>query len=234
MAMYLRPKRGKQASANSVLSGTNKLKSGEVFFEVPNAGVGKGQGRLMMGDGTSDYNLLNAFLAFDMNNVQTFSNVTNSNSSAIDYNKLVINSMHPASPLAHNLNRIKQALLNINERVARLYTITNDLEDNYRIKRTGLLSLDVILGGGGNYTIAGAQFGGYASANLMDATGWPSGKNVLYPIIYNCQGKLQDYSQYRGLVQLTELSSSAANIYVFGPGTGVVMKVDFIVVYTEK
>ena len=63
MAKILRPRRGTAATATSQLTGTNKLKSGEVFFEIPNGGsYGKSEGRIMMGDGNTDYSGLTAFI----------------------------------------------------------------------------------------------------------------------------------------------------------------------------
>ena len=55
MASYLRPRRGKKATAESQ---NIILKKGEVFFEVPTGGVGKGIGKIKMGDGTTAYKSL--------------------------------------------------------------------------------------------------------------------------------------------------------------------------------
>ena len=68
MASYLRPRRGKKATA---LSQNITLKAGEVFFETPTTGVGTGAGRIMMGDGSNNYTVLN-------NNKRAF--ITNVNS----------------------------------------------------------------------------------------------------------------------------------------------------------
>jgi hypothetical protein len=58
MASYLRPRRGKKATAttNNIV-----LKRGEVFFEVPDTGVGTGMGKIKMGDGTTAYGSLPYF-----------------------------------------------------------------------------------------------------------------------------------------------------------------------------
>ena len=56
MASYLRPRRGKKATA---LSQNITLKAGEVFFETPTTGVGTGAGRIMMGNGSNNYTYLN-------------------------------------------------------------------------------------------------------------------------------------------------------------------------------
>lgn len=52
MASYLRPRRGKKATATS---NNIVLKRGEVFFEVPDTGVGTGMGKIKMGDGSTSY-----------------------------------------------------------------------------------------------------------------------------------------------------------------------------------
>ena len=58
MASYLRPRRGKKATA---ISQNIILKKGEVFFEVPDGGVGTGAGKIKMGDGTTAYGNLPYF-----------------------------------------------------------------------------------------------------------------------------------------------------------------------------
>ena len=52
---YLRPRRGKKATAESQLTSSNPLKRGEIFFEVPDEGVGTGAGKIKMGDGVTGY-----------------------------------------------------------------------------------------------------------------------------------------------------------------------------------
>jgi len=56
MAKYLRPRRGSQANAQGqkIL-----LKKGEMFMEFPVSDIGKGPGRIVMGDGATSYNALN-------------------------------------------------------------------------------------------------------------------------------------------------------------------------------
>lgn len=55
MSSYLRPRRGKYATAVAQLTAANPLKRGEVFFEVPDDGVGTGKGKIKMGDGVTAY-----------------------------------------------------------------------------------------------------------------------------------------------------------------------------------
>lgn len=59
MANYLRPRRGR---GSTMQSKNPILKKGEVFFEMPEAGCGKGIGKLKVGDGITPYNSLPYFL----------------------------------------------------------------------------------------------------------------------------------------------------------------------------
>ena len=52
MASYLRPRRGKKSTA---ISQNIILKRGEIFFEVPDDGVGTGPAKMKMGDGVTPY-----------------------------------------------------------------------------------------------------------------------------------------------------------------------------------
>ena len=60
MANYLKPRRGKKATA---ISQNLLLKKGEIFFEYPDTGTGTGAGKIKMGDGTTTYNNLPYFNA---------------------------------------------------------------------------------------------------------------------------------------------------------------------------
>ena len=71
MSSYLRPRRGKQSTAASTLTSSNPLKRGEIFFEVPTSGVGSGQGKIKMGDGSTAYGSLPYFMSMD-DSVVTF------------------------------------------------------------------------------------------------------------------------------------------------------------------
>lgn len=59
MAGYFKPKRGKKATAESK---NLLLQEGEFFCEVPTSGVGKGPGKIKMGDGTTRYKDLPYFI----------------------------------------------------------------------------------------------------------------------------------------------------------------------------
>ena len=74
MASYLRPRRGKKATAIAQLTASAPLKRGEVFFEVPDGGTGTGAGRIKMGDGSTAYESLPYFLEpFDPNSATVVS-----------------------------------------------------------------------------------------------------------------------------------------------------------------
>lgn len=59
MANYLRPRRGRESTMQEK---NIILKKGEVFFEMPEGGCGKGIGKLKVGDGVTPYNSLPYFL----------------------------------------------------------------------------------------------------------------------------------------------------------------------------
>ena len=57
--LTFRPHRGKRSTA---ISKDIMLKEGEVYFEVPESGIGSGAGKIIMGDGITQYKDLPAFL----------------------------------------------------------------------------------------------------------------------------------------------------------------------------
>lgn len=62
MGKILRPRRGSASTAKSQLTGSNILLKGEVFFELPTTGIGKDEGKIILGDGSSDYGSLVPFI----------------------------------------------------------------------------------------------------------------------------------------------------------------------------
>ena len=70
MASFLRPRRGKKATA---IAQNIKLKEGEVFFECPDSGVGKGAGKIKVGDGVTPYKDLPYFM--DMSSAASYIDV---------------------------------------------------------------------------------------------------------------------------------------------------------------
>ena len=59
MSATLRPRRGKRSTA---ISKNIVLKRGEIFFEVPDEGIGTGAGKIVMGDGETAYKNLPYFV----------------------------------------------------------------------------------------------------------------------------------------------------------------------------
>lgn len=132
MASYLRPRRGKEATAKSQ---NIVLKRGEIFFETPAGGVGTGIGRLKMGDGSTSYASLPYFLRqldlSDNNTKCAFTNVTAATDKS--NNNTYLNNIAPTNSLKTLFQNIKQLLLNYN---SQLTSLNNDLgifTDNNRI-----------------------------------------------------------------------------------------------------
>lgn len=123
MASYLRPRRGKEATAKSQ---NIVLKRGEIFFETPASGVGTGIGRLKMGDGSTSYASLPYFLRqldlSDNNTKCAFTNATAATASS--NNATYLNNIAPTNSLKTVFQNIKQLLLNYN---SQLTSLNNDL-----------------------------------------------------------------------------------------------------------
>ena len=128
MASYLRPRRGKKATAIAQLSASAPLKRGEVFFEVPDGGTGTGAGRIKMGDGSTAYKSLPYFLEpFDPNSATIgFTNTTAAESDPYTSNATHVNAIVPSANLKTIFTNLKQLLLNYN---SQLTTLNNDLAD---------------------------------------------------------------------------------------------------------
>lgn len=124
MASYLRPRRGKEATAKSQ---NIVLKRGEIFFETPSGGVGTGIGRLKMGDGSTSYSSLPYFLQqlnlSDNNTKCAFTNVTSATDKS--NNSTYLNNIAPTNNLKTLFQNIKQLLLNYNNQ---LTSLNNDLD----------------------------------------------------------------------------------------------------------
>ena len=134
MASYLRPRRGKKATA---LSQNITLKAGEVFFETPTTGVGTGAGRIMMGNGSNNYTYLNnnkkAFIT-DINCPDCYiSNFTaTAGDTTLTNNDTYLNNMKPgatASTFFTNLWRLlsshNKQLTQLNNDFARQLVVVN-------------------------------------------------------------------------------------------------------------
>ena len=125
MASYLRPRRGKEATAKSQ---NIVLKRGEVFFETPSGGVGTGIGKIKMGDGSTSYASLPYFLKqLDLNDNNTKCAFTNATAATDKSNNTTyLNNIAPSNNLKTLFQNIKQLLLNYN---SQLTSLNNDLDE---------------------------------------------------------------------------------------------------------
>ena len=129
MASYLRPRRGKKATATSQLTASAPLKRGEIFFEVPDTGVGTGTGKIKMGDGTTAYSSLPYFMeqpTVDYTNaVVAWTNTTAADSDPYSTNATYANNIAPSASLKTIFTNLKKLLMNYN---SQLTTLNNDLD----------------------------------------------------------------------------------------------------------
>lgn len=122
MANYLRPRRGKRATAESQ---NIILKKGEIFFEAPDAGVGKGAGRIKIGDGVTAYTSLPYFYDYSSfvtdlaNSTISFTPTTETN------NTVLLNKIVSGAKVSIIIAAIKNLLVNINNSVSSLITEKN-------------------------------------------------------------------------------------------------------------
>ena len=128
MASYLRPRRGKKATAIAQLTASAPLKRGEVFFEVPDAGTGTGAGKIKMGDGSTAYESLPYFLEpFDPDSATVgFTDATEAEADPYTSNATHTNAIVPAANFKTIFTNLKQLLLNYNSQFTKL---NNDLEN---------------------------------------------------------------------------------------------------------
>ena len=144
MAGYLKPRRGKLATATSQ---NIVLKRGEVFFEVPTGGVGTGAGKIKMGDGTTAYSSLPYFLEPTVIDVAA-STIAFTEASSTD-NTTLLNAIASGAQLKTIIGNVKKLLRNLNSSVTQL---NNDL-DNYlplsggRLNENASISLTGYTGG---------------------------------------------------------------------------------------
>lgn len=126
MASYLRPRRGKKATAIAQLTASAPLKRGEVFFEVPDAGTGTGVGRIKMGDGSTAYESLPYFLEpFDPDSATVgFTDASAAESDPYTTNATHTNAIVPSANFKTIFTNLKQLLLNYNSQFTKL---NNDL-----------------------------------------------------------------------------------------------------------
>lgn len=128
MASYLRPRRGKKATAIAQLTASAPLKRGEVFFEVPDAGTGTGAGKIKMGDGSTAYESLPYFLEpFDPDSATVgFTDAAEAEADPYTSNATHTNAIVPSANFKTIFTNLKQLLLNYNSQFTKL---NNDLEN---------------------------------------------------------------------------------------------------------
>lgn len=141
MASFLRPRRGKKATAVAQLTASAPLKRGEIFFEVPDTGCGTGTGKIKMGDGTTAYASLPYFMeqpTVDYTNaVVAWTNTTAADSDPYSTNSTYAGNIVPSASLKTIFTNLKKLLLNYN---SQLTSLNNDLEQN--INQYCLATLD--------------------------------------------------------------------------------------------
>ena len=121
MANYLRPKRGLK---NTAINKNIILKRGEVFFEMPDSGIGTGIGKIKMGDGRTAYSQLPYFLEqkeIDVSNTSiSFTENTSTNNNAL------LNTINTGAKLNTIIGAIKKLLNNINTELQNKATVLID------------------------------------------------------------------------------------------------------------
>jgi len=141
MSSYLRPRRGKNATAIAQLGANAPLKRGEVFFEVPDAGVGTGLGKIKMGDGSTAYANLPYFLEqLDLDNAKiAFTDSNTPDDNPYTTNTTLATAIAPTASVKTIFTNLKQLLVNHNAQLTqlnneigsgsittKLYTLTTD------------------------------------------------------------------------------------------------------------
>jgi hypothetical protein len=118
MASFLRPRRGKKATA---ISQGLTLKRGEFFVEVPDSGVGTGVGKIKMGDGSTSYTNLPYLVSTEDDKIG-FTDT----SAATDpsNNPTYLTNIAPGNNLKTVFTNLKQLVYNHNTQLAEL---NNDL-----------------------------------------------------------------------------------------------------------
>lgn len=118
MASFLRPRRGKKATA---ISQGLVLKRGEFFVEVPDSGVGTGVGKIKMGDGSTSYTNLPYLVSTEDDKIG-FTDT----SAATDpsNNPTYLTNIAPGNNLKTVFTNLKQLVYNHNTQLAEL---NNDL-----------------------------------------------------------------------------------------------------------
>lgn len=113
VSKIFKPRRG----TKSIMAGIKKstvLASGEIFVEVPDAGVGKGASKIKIGDGTTAYSSLPYALGDTSNDQITFSSNTSTTVAA------ALNSVASGGSLKNIVAGLKQAISLCNTSITKL------------------------------------------------------------------------------------------------------------------
>lgn len=137
MASYLRPRRGKKATAESQAI---VLKRGEVFFECPDTGVGTGAGKIKVGDGSTKYASLPYFMEnFDLNaDDATIAFTDTSTATAYSNNATYLTNIKPANSLKTIFTNLKQLLFNYNAQLGDLNTAVSLVSGSTGVAHNGI------------------------------------------------------------------------------------------------
>jgi hypothetical protein len=122
MASYLRPRRGKKSTANSK---NIVLKKGEVFFEAPDTGVGTGVGRIKVGDGSTAYSSLPAFMDLSAITYDVANSTIAFTATSETNNTTLLNKIVTGAKLNVIIAAVKNLLSNLSSSVT---TLNNDLD----------------------------------------------------------------------------------------------------------
>ena len=126
VSKIFKPRRG----TKSVMAGTKKttvLASGEMFVEVPDAGVGKGASKIKIGDGTTAYSSLPYALGDTSNDQITFSSNTSTTVAA------ALNSVTSGGSLKNIVAGLKQAISLCNTSITQLNDELTNTKNSFNI-----------------------------------------------------------------------------------------------------
>lgn len=115
MASYLRPRRGLRATAESQ---NIILKKGEIFLEAPTSGMGKGAGKIKVGDGITAYKNLPYFL--EQVEVDLPNETVSFTASSSTDNDVLLTEISSGAALKVIFGSIKKLLTNLTESIKAL------------------------------------------------------------------------------------------------------------------
>ena len=133
MASYLRPRRGR---GSTMQSKNPILKKGEVFFEMPEGGCGKGIGKIKVGDGTTPYTSLPYFLEQNVYYFDETSNGVTVTFDSVDTSKLTFDQVYSTyypkigsgQKLATIVGAIKAILSKMQSQISTITKSTTNVE----------------------------------------------------------------------------------------------------------